>query len=533
MSTQLATQATAVIYARYSSANQREESIDAQIRAIREYAEKNKITILEPYYIDRAKSATSARRPEFQQMIKDSQSGKFDYIIVHKLDRFTRDKYDSAIYKNKLKKNGIRLLSVTERLDGSPEAIIMESMLEGMAHYYSANLAREVSKGLKETALQCRHTGGTPALGFDVDDGGNYIINEEEAKIIRAIFRKYLDGYGYNLILSYLDEKDYKTKRGNSFSKTALYSILNNEKYTGVYLFNQVTGRGKFARDVNLRSGEDPLIRIEGGMPTIIQKEDFAKVQEMLKQNKRLAGSNKAKVQYLLTGVAFCGHCGSAMQGNSRRSGRNKTLYKSYRCGCRANKKMCNNKEIRKEYIEEFVLDNLEEMVLNDAVVPKLVERINEEVRLGKKDSSQDLELYTKRLTKLEQQVNKIVDAISEGISVVTFKAKLERLEHERSKVIAKIESLKLAQYKMHLDEVTEEEVKILITQVKQFVIARDIPECKRFIKDYINRIDIYTDHVEVTFNVAFSMSKYLKIDKLVVGDKEELIGKYTNELFQ
>ena len=184
---------TGVIYARFSSDNQRDESIDAQIRACKEYAERSEIELVDIIYTDRAKSATSDRRPEFQQMIKDAEKGKFDCIIVHKLDRFSRNKYDSAMYKSKLKKYGVQLISVTEKLDGSPESIILESVIEGMAEYYSANLGREVRKGMKETALQAKHTGGMPPLGYDVGTDKKYKINPQEAVVVREIFHKYLD----------------------------------------------------------------------------------------------------------------------------------------------------------------------------------------------------------------------------------------------------------------------------------------------------------------------------------------------------
>jgi Site-specific recombinases, DNA invertase Pin homologs len=129
------------VYARFSSDNQRDESIDAQVRAIRKYCEDNGYIVVK-VYIDRAKSATSDKRPAFQQMIADSALGLFDVVMVHKLDRFSRDRYDSAVYKHKLKKNGVRVFSVLERLDDSPESIMMESVLSGMAEHYSKNLAR-------------------------------------------------------------------------------------------------------------------------------------------------------------------------------------------------------------------------------------------------------------------------------------------------------------------------------------------------------------------------------------------------------
>ena len=172
------------LYARFSSENQRTESIDAQIRAMQEYCNRNNFIIVETY-IDEAKSATTDKRPAFQQMITDSIKKTFNILLVHKLDRFARNRYDSAVYKRELKKNGVQVYSVLENLDNSPESIMMESVLEGMSEYYSQNLSREVMKGLKETAYQCMHTGGKPPLGYDVDPKTRkLIINPSEAETV-------------------------------------------------------------------------------------------------------------------------------------------------------------------------------------------------------------------------------------------------------------------------------------------------------------------------------------------------------------
>ena len=178
----------AVLYARFSSDNQRSESIDAQIRAMQAYCKHNNIMIVDTY-IDEAKSATTAQRPAFQRMMADSKLGTFNIVLVHKLDRFARNRYDSAVCKRELKKSGISVHSVLENLNDSPESIMLESVLEGMNEYYSQNLAREVMKGLKETALQCKHTGGTPPLGYDVEPVTRKLtVNEKEAEAVR-LFR--------------------------------------------------------------------------------------------------------------------------------------------------------------------------------------------------------------------------------------------------------------------------------------------------------------------------------------------------------
>ena len=160
---------TGIIYARYSSDNQREESIDGQIRECKEFAEKNDIRIIDTY-IDRALSAKTDNRPSFQQMIKDSSKGLFDVIIVWKLDRFARNRYDSAHYKNILKKNGVKVISATEAISSGAEGILLESMLEGDAEYYSAELAEKNNRGLTENALKCKYNGGSVAFGYVIDD---------------------------------------------------------------------------------------------------------------------------------------------------------------------------------------------------------------------------------------------------------------------------------------------------------------------------------------------------------------------------
>ncbi len=228
----------AAAYARFSSSNQRDESIDAQLRAIREYAEKNDIDIVREY-IDRAKTGTNSDREAFRDMLHDSADGEFELVVVHKLDRFARNRFDSAVSRKALNENGVKLVSVTEHFDDSPESIIIEGLLEAMNEYYSANLSREVMKGMRENALDCRYTGGYVPLGYRIDASGHYQINEDEAPVIRRIFSAVIQGMSYNEIQRELSEKGIRTRAGQQFGKNSLYSILTNEKYIGVYIYNR------------------------------------------------------------------------------------------------------------------------------------------------------------------------------------------------------------------------------------------------------------------------------------------------------
>lgn len=365
------------IYARFSSDNQRSESIDAQIRAMKAYCKQHNLVIVK-IYIDEAKSATTDKRPAFQQMIADSNNHMFDILLVHKLDRFARNRYDSAVYKRELKKNGVSVYSVLETLDNSPESIMMEAVLEGMSEYYSQNLAREVMKGMKETALQCKHTGGKPPLGYDVDkETKRLVINEYEAETVRLIFDMYSQGYGYSSILDLLYKENRKTKNGKDFGKNSLYSILTNPKYKGVYIFNRSSAKSVAGtRNTHLYKDDEDLIMIDGGCPRIVDEETYEKVQTRITNNKDKGGRQNAKEQYLLSGKVFCKECGKAMVGNKRYSGRNKLLYVTYRCP--THRHACSNKEINRDYLEGYVTDLLEKNIFNTSALKSISRKIEQ-----------------------------------------------------------------------------------------------------------------------------------------------------------
>ena len=429
----------AVIYARFSSDNQREESIDAQMRAIKEYAKKNGVIIVGEY-VDKAKSATTDKRPEFLRMISDSKEEGFDVVLVHKLDRFARNRQDSIGYRMELKRHRVSLVSVLEYLDDdSPESIILESMLEAMAEYYSKNLAREVKKGMRENALKGLHTGGSPALGYDVDaETKKLIINEREAIAVRLIFKMFNEGNGYNVIVNELNLQGHKTKTGGNFGNNSLHNIVRNEKYTGVYIFNKLMAKdvdGK--RNGNAYKETEEIIRVEGAVPVIIAKEEFEITQKKIISRKHTRVANNAKEVYLLSGKIVCGECGGAFIGNRKQGGRNKSLYVTYRCGARKSKHCCTNKDIRRDYAETFVLDMLSQYVFNDNLIPKLVSEY------GKYQLSKNSEIIKKRegINKRISEIKKEIDNLLVLASKVASESLAKRLsELEDEKIVLELE---------------------------------------------------------------------------------------------
>lgn len=413
-------------YCRYSSDMQREESIEAQLRAIYDWAEKNGHIIIKEY-IDKAISGKTDDRPDFLAMIKDSNEAAWDGIVVHKLDRFSRNRYNSAIYKKKLKDNNKKIFSVLENLNDAPESIILESVLEGMNEYYIANLARETKKGLNENAYQCKFNGGIPPLGYDVEKG-KYIINQKEAEIVKEIFKLYLSGYGLLKIALELNLKGYKTKRGNSFGKNSLFDILGNERYTGVYIYNQSINSNK-------RTTSENIIKIEGGMPQIISKEDFEKVMKKRENNKKNSGSYKAKREYALSGLITCGLCGRKYFGNTTTRKRKEKIYKAswYKCSGKNKVNNCSNINVKCDDLENKIYNLIKEKLLESSSIESLINLIQEEYNKMCNDVNNAAVRTEQNIALLNKRIESYVEAIGNGLYSEEIKNSLQDAESKRA----------------------------------------------------------------------------------------------------
>ncbi len=266
---------TAVIYARYSCDKQTEQSIDGQLRVCQDYAQRNDILILDTY-IDQAISGTTDNRANFQRMIKDSARKEWNYVLVYKLDRFSRDKYATAIHKKTLKDNGVKVLSAMENIPDTPEGIILESLLEGMNQYYSAELSQKVKRGMKETRLKGFYQGGGVPYGYKID-GRKLVIDEERAGNVRFMFDEFSKGVIVKDIIKELTAMG-KTYRGKPFAMNTVYGILRNEKYIGIYRINDEVLTNMY--------------------PQIVDEKIYNRVIAILERNKR--GSRSAETNYLL-----------------------------------------------------------------------------------------------------------------------------------------------------------------------------------------------------------------------------------------
>ena len=460
---------TAVIYARYSSDNQREESIEGQIRECTAYAEKNGITIVK-HYIDRAISAKTDNRPEFQQMIKDSDKKLFDIVLVWKLDRFARNRYDSARYKTQLKKNGVKLMSATEIISEGPEGIILESVLEGYAEYYSADLAEKVVRGQTENILKGRCNGGRGTFGYTLDSERKFHIDPLASPFVLESFTKYRDGLTMKEIRDWLNENGIKNPVGGEFTYNSVEHMLKNRRYIGELKFRDVV--------------------VPDAIPPIVPLELFDDVQEKIAKNKKAPARRKAEDDYLLTTKLHCGCCGALMFGESGTS-RTGEVHRYYKCATAKKKKGCKKKTVRKQWLEDLVVNQTMQLVRDDAAMESIIAKVME---LQDRENT-NLPLYEKQLRDAESGIQNMLNAIQAGILTSSTKERLEQLEETKRELEARIAEEKLAKPK-----VTEEFIRFWLLRFRKLDMSLK-DQRQALVDTFINSIYLYDDKVLITFN--------------------------------
>ena len=460
----------AVIYARYSSDSQREESIEGQLRECAAFAEKNGITVLR-HYIDRAYSAKTDNRPEFQNMIKDSGKRLFDIVIVWKLDRFARNRYDSARYKATLKKNGVKVVSATEIISEGAEGIILESVLEGYAEYYSADLSEKVVRGMTDNALKCKFNGGMMPIGYVIDAEQHFKIDPLTAPFVLEAFKRYDGGETISSIMNWLNEQGLTNTRGRKMTFNSVGHILHNRRYIGEFRYRDVI--------------------VPDGIPAIVPQDLFDRVQEKLAKNKKAPARHKAEDDYLLTTKLFCGYCGAYLCGESGTS-RTGKVHHYYKCvSVKKKRTECHKKPVRKEWIEDLVVGETMKMVMDDKAIEAIVSMLMD---LQDRDNV-NVPLYEQQLREAETAISNLLNAIQQGILTRSTKERLEELENRRDELENRLACEKLAKPKVSAEFMT-----FWLHRFRKLDV-RQQSHRKILIDTFINAIFLYDDKMVITFN--------------------------------
>lgn len=469
---------SAVLYCRYSSHAQRDVSIDQQINECRKFASHLGIEIVK-IYDDRATTGTNDRRPGFQRMIREAERMDYKYVIVYSLDRFARDRYDSAVYKRQLKAYGKKVLSATENISDDPTGILMESLLEGLAEYYSKELSRKIHRGMTDNAEKCLANGSLP-YGYRRGKDGRYEIVEEEAAVVREIYNRVLKHEKITEICRDLNYRGIKTKLGRQWGKSSFNKILSNERYTGTYIFGN--------------------IRKEGGIPVIIDRELFNAVQHEIKHkpNPRSSVSRRRNDDsvYLLTGKLFCGKCKSPMVGISGK-GKAGTPYFYYTCQKHRMEKSCDKKPVRRDKIEQAIAEKIlatmftDEMI--DAIVKNAVEHYN-----GQYGRATERKELIAELSSVTTALGNIMAAIEQGLLTATTKSRLMELEERQAFLKAQIAIID----QEYAEPLTEDDVRSVLQIYKNGdVNSKDFQET--LFDAFLIRAYVYDDSLRIVFNTT------------------------------
>lgn len=464
----------AVVYARFSAGpNQTEQSIEGQIRDCQEYAKANGITIIE-YYCDRHISGKEDfNRGEFQRMLCDSSKGQFNYVLTWKVDRFGRNREEIALNKSRLKKNGVKLLYAKESIPDGPEGIILESVLEGLAEYYSADLAQKIKRGMTESAMKGRVLGSACIYGFEKSKENTYAINEAAAPVVREIFKRYAGGDDVPNIIRDLTARGVYTYKGKPFDTSILYRMLRNRKYIGEYCYNGVV--------------------YDGGIPRIIDDDIWDEVQHRLAQNAHRGGKFRSATHFLLSGKIVCGECGATYCGESG-TGKSGKVHYYYKChGKKQYKTSCPSQNFRKDWLEQFVIFHTRYDVLTDAMIEYMADEI---MRIQEEESASfALKSLQRDLKNVNRSLTNILKAIESGIFNDTTADRMQQLEERKKELefsIAKEELKRVPLTREHL-----------IYWFEKFrsgdLVADDFQ--KRLVDSFINTIFIYNDRMVIAYN--------------------------------
>lgn len=478
---------TACLYVRFSSHNQTEQSIEGQTRVCQEFCQRHNIKIVE-IYADRATSASknTEKRVSFLKMIKDSEKGLFDAVVVYKLDRFARSRYDSATYKYRLKKNGVQLISATENITNNPEGIILESVLEGMAEFYSAELSQKINRGMRESAYKHNSIGGALPLGYKTVDK-KLVIDEKTAPIVREAFTMYAEGHSVAEICRIFNARGYKTSKGTEFGKNSFSKIFRNERYIGTYTYHDY--------------------RAEDAIPAIIDRDLWDRVQLRLKKIKNSPGRNKAKRVYLLSGKLFCGHCGESMNGSC-----NGNKYAFYECyGKKSKYNGCQKRNLRKEYIERLVAQDALSL-LTDKNIEHLAtvacERNDYEIETGS-----PIPVIRDRIHQTEVSINNLTKAIETGATPDALVKRMVELEREKKDL-----SAQLKKEEELIVPLEKEQVIFWLEKFKDGDIE-DEEFCRLLIDLFVNSVTVWDEDndmlkVTIAYNLTSLPTKTYRLTK-------------------
>lgn len=410
----------AVIYARYSSHNQREVSIEQQVRECMKHAAELGLHVVGTYE-DRAISGKTDKRPNFQRMMRDAEKGKFQAVVAWKSNRIGRNMLQAMVNEAKLEDCGVKVFYAEEDFDDTAAGRFALRNMMNVNQFYSENMAEDITRGLYDNASKCMANGRQP-LGYKRGEDGRVVLDEANAAVVREIFTRVAAGDLFVDIARDLNAQGIKTSKGANWNKGSFQSICQNERYRGIYIYGDV--------------------RVVDGIPRIVSDDLWYRVQEAMRMKKNPVGTRHrvGAEDYLLTGKLRCGHCGSYMTGVSGTS-RNGELHYYYTCQKRRTEHACDKKNIRRDVIEPAVAQAIKMYCLTDDVIEWMADRTVE--YWEKHDNDLQIEALEQQLEENKKATSNMLKAIEMGIITEATRTRMVELETEQSRLSVQLNAAK------------------------------------------------------------------------------------------
>ena len=490
----------AALYARVSSDRQDVDlSIAAQLRALRDYAEKNGYTVAREY-VDEAESGLVADRPQFREMIEEGSrpNAPFQVILVWKFSRFTRKREHAVAFKSMLRRKGVKVVSITEHADDSPTGKLMEAIIESVDEFYSENLAQEVVRGMREAASRGFFLGSKAPFGYKrvkVNDGAKerptLKVDPATAPIVKELFESSLRGNGLKEICKELNDRGI-TNRGNRWYKGGLHYLLTNEAYTGTAVWGR-TSKGE--------KPQDP-VRVEGAWPALVSRDLFASVQQAMRDRApKVQRPARVGSKFLLSGLLKCGVCGRPYSGQGAKSGQ----YGYYICGTlfREGAGTCSARYLNAPRVEQFVVEKIRERILTEETIVELVTLVAEEIDAMAGELAGRLEVIDAELGDVRKRLERLYEALETSeLTLEVLSPRIFSLRHREEQLEAARDDAETQLEQRRVALPNTEEIAEYVADFRDFLKDGTFPERKALIRNFVEGIEVIGDEATLTYTI-------------------------------
>ena len=489
----------AALYARVSSDRQDVDlSVAAQLRALREYADRNGYLAVREY-IDEAESGRIADRPQFRMMLDEAAKpdAPFQEILVWKFSRFTRKREHAVAFKSMLRRKGIRVVSITEHADDTPTGKLMEAIIESVDEFYSENLAQEVTRGMREAASRGFWMNASAPYGYQrfyVQDGAKkrprLELNPPHDAVVRRIFDLTLQGKTALDILKSLNAEGIPSPNGKQWRKTTVHKVLANEAYTGTLVW------GLRAQD-----GQEP-VRVEDAFPAIVSQQEFQRVRKLLESRApAVTHPRRAASPYLLSGLAKCETCGKALTAAEAKSGK----YTYYVCQSilKRGSGTCDTPRLNAKAFEDTIISNIRENILTEGNIRDLVKLLDEEMDGVAREQRRNLETIEAELEEVKRKLDRIWHFVeSTDLDMADASERILEHRHRREQLEAAAEEARavLAERRQLLD--SADTIAAFANEMSDFLKTSELTETKAFVRSFVKEVRVKPGAAAIIYTI-------------------------------